>query len=97
MVLTGEELGKLLRKAVEMEPDYYGFILLLADTGAHIGEATALRWADVDLERGTIRSLVATPAAVTSARRSLMKSSNFSKASLFCSVIFWRVPRSGRC
>jgi Phage integrase family len=30
-------------------------ILFLADTGARLGEATALRWTDLDLEKGTAR------------------------------------------
>src|SRR5262249_51041378 len=33
-------------------PAYYPFVLFLADTGARLGEATALRWIDVDLESG---------------------------------------------
>ena len=36
-------------------PGLYPLILFLADTGARLGEASALRWIDVDLERGTAR------------------------------------------
>ena len=33
----------------------YPLVLFLADTGARLGEASALRWVDLDLERGTAR------------------------------------------
>ncbi len=54
-VLSFEELHDLLRAARSEWPDYHVFILFLADTGARLGEATALRWLDVDLEAGSAR------------------------------------------
>lgn len=48
--LDSEERETLLRKAREMEPDYFPFILFLAETGCRIGEAIRLRWRDVDAE-----------------------------------------------
>jgi integrase len=35
-------------------PAHYPFILFLADSGARLGEATDLRWVDVDLKRGVV-------------------------------------------
>jgi len=53
-VLTPVELEKLLAAAHRHYPKYYPMVLLLADTGARIGEASALRWGDVDLTRRVI-------------------------------------------
>jgi len=49
-VLDGQELERFLSTAREHFPAWFGFILFLADTGARLGEASALRWIDVDLE-----------------------------------------------
>ena len=38
----------------ERKPHYYPFVLTLFRTGMRPSEATALRWSDVDIERGTI-------------------------------------------
>ena len=38
-----------------MFPAEYPLFLFLADTGARLGEAVALRWSDVDLDAGTAR------------------------------------------
>jgi len=54
-VLDSEELDRLLALAAGDTPDHFGLILFLADTGARLGEALALRWVDVDLERGMAR------------------------------------------
>jgi integrase len=54
-VLDSEELDRLLALAAGDCPDHYRLILFLADTGARLGEALALRWIDVDLERGMAR------------------------------------------
>ena len=50
--LTPEELSRLLG---ETPDDWRIFIRFLACTGLRIGEAIALRWGDVDLERGRVR------------------------------------------
>ena len=54
-VLSAEELRRFLDYAEAHFPQDYLLIVLLADTGMRIGEATALRWIDVDLDRGIIR------------------------------------------
>ncbi len=54
-VLTGDELDAFLRRAQARFPFDFPFILFMADTGARIGEASALRWADVDLHAGKAR------------------------------------------
>jgi len=51
-VLDSEELNRLLALTAGDSPDHYGLVLFLADTGARLGEALALRWIDVDLEHG---------------------------------------------
>lgn len=50
--LSPEELSGLLG---EMPDDWRTFIRFLASTGLRIGEAVALRWGDIDLERGRVR------------------------------------------
>jgi integrase len=54
-VLSAEELAELLRIAMAEHSRFYPLVLFLADTGARLGEALALRWIDVDLETGTAR------------------------------------------
>ena len=54
-VLTADEVGRLLEVARADFRTYFPFVLFLADTGARLGEATALRWIDVDPEVGTAR------------------------------------------
>jgi integrase len=54
-VLDSKELDRFLGVAQSDWPDYVPFILFLADTGARLGEASALRWIDVDLRAGTAR------------------------------------------
>ena len=54
-VLTFEELQTLLATVWSEFSDAYPLVLFLADTGARLGEASALRWIDLDLERGTAR------------------------------------------
>ena len=46
MVLTADELAMLLAIAKRNYSKQYPFILFMADTGARIGEASALRWSD---------------------------------------------------
>lgn len=52
--LTGPELAAILAAAREHEPAWHPIILTIAATGARFGEASALRWDDVDFERGAI-------------------------------------------
>ncbi|MCH7867921.1 MAG: site-specific integrase [Myxococcales bacterium] len=54
-VFTAEELTDLLNLAAEEFTEHHPLLLFLAHTGARIGEASALRWEDVDLEGGTAR------------------------------------------
>lgn len=50
--LTAEELELLLGAARTRSAASYSFLTFLADTGSRLGEVTALRWSDVDLEGG---------------------------------------------
>ena len=54
-VLDSAELRQLLETAAEAEPEWLSFITFLADTGARLGEASALLWLDVNLDSGTAR------------------------------------------
>lgn len=54
-VFTAEELTSLLNNAATDYPDHFPVLLFLAHTGARFGEASALRWEDVDLEGATAR------------------------------------------
>lgn len=54
-VLSAEELDRLLGIVARDDPAHFPFVLFLADTGARLGEATAVRWIDVDLDRGLVR------------------------------------------
>ena len=49
-VFTPEEMRTLLSKCREHWPDYAAYVTTMALTGLRTGEATALRWSDVDLE-----------------------------------------------
>lgn len=50
---TAGQVGRLLDEAAETP--LFGLVLLLATTGARIGEALGAKWADIDLETGTWR------------------------------------------
>jgi integrase len=52
--LTAPELAKFLAAAQEHAPDWHTFFSLLAFTGLRFGEATALKWTDIDEEHGVI-------------------------------------------
>lgn len=54
-VLSAAELGRVMAQIRDREPEHYPLALTLALTGLRYGEATALRWADVDDEAGVIR------------------------------------------
>lgn len=49
--LTREELARLLETCRATAPRWYLFVLTLARTGMRLGEACALQWGDVDLQR----------------------------------------------
>jgi integrase len=48
-------VARLIAMAEAEEPDFGVFLRLSASTGARRGELCALRWADVDLEAGSLR------------------------------------------
>jgi integrase len=55
------EVLRLIDEAEKLDPDMACFLLLAATTGARRGELCALRWTDIDFEKGTAliaRSLV---------------------------------------
>jgi len=54
-VLSAAELGKVMAQIRDHEPEHYPLALTLALTGLRYGEATALKWSDVDEEAGVIR------------------------------------------
>jgi integrase len=49
-VFTPDELARVLAVAQQDHPAWHPFLFCLARTGMRLGEAVALRWADVDLE-----------------------------------------------
>jgi len=55
VIPSPEQLIELVRTAHEIDPVLGTAVALAALTGARRGELCALRWSDVDLERGTIR------------------------------------------
>ncbi len=52
-VLSAAQLADVLRITGQNFPAEFPLVLFLADTGARLGEALALRWSDVDLEAGS--------------------------------------------
>jgi integrase len=51
---TPDELVRLFRLAQDRDPALAAFVMLAASSGARRGELIALRWADVNLARGTL-------------------------------------------
>jgi integrase len=51
---TPDELVRLFRLAEASDPELATFVMLAASSGARRGELLALRWKDVDLDRGTV-------------------------------------------
>ena len=51
---TPDEVVRLFRIAQEWSPELACFVVLAASAGARRGELVALRWRDVDLDRGTL-------------------------------------------
>jgi integrase len=73
--LLRDELRLLLDTAQREFPEHYTLILLLARTGMRVGEALALKWADLDfggrfinVERGLSRGRLTTPKSGKSRR-----------------------------
>jgi integrase len=54
-LLSAEELGLVLAAFREYKPKHYPLALTLALTGLRYGEATALKWSDLNEEAGVIR------------------------------------------
>jgi integrase len=50
-----QQVAALLNAAVEVDDELAVFLWLAVTTGARRGELTALRWSDIDLERGLLR------------------------------------------
>ena len=48
------QVVQLFRLAQESDPDLATFIMLAASSGARRGELLALRWSDIDLDRGSM-------------------------------------------
>ena len=70
--LTREELARLLDSCkVSESPDLYLAVVLSITTGARRGELLALRWRDVDIERGLIHLRVDNETATKGGVRSL--------------------------
>jgi integrase len=55
MVTLTQEQARTLLDAAEARPWLHTLVLLGVATGARLGELLALRWADVDLDQGTVR------------------------------------------
>jgi integrase len=51
---TPDEVVRLFRLAQDTDPELATFIVLAASSGARRGELVALRWRDLDLDRGTL-------------------------------------------
>jgi integrase len=73
--LTAGELDHLLNTVQQHFPKHYTLFLLLARTGMRIGEALALRWADIDfkgrfieVKRSVVRGRISTPKSGKSRR-----------------------------
>ena len=49
-----EQVAEILRAANESDPEFGHFLHLAATTGARRGEICALRWSDIDPERGSL-------------------------------------------
>jgi integrase len=53
--MTATERHRFLEQAAKTDPRYYHLFFTLAGTGARIGEALALQWQDIDMQRREIR------------------------------------------
>ncbi len=52
--LSAKELGNVLETAKRLVPNWYPLFATLAMTGMRFGEATALKWSDIDKRAGVI-------------------------------------------
>lgn len=53
-VMTGDEVEQLLSAETTAKSFYFPLIVFVANTGVRIGEALALRWKDVNLDKATV-------------------------------------------
>lgn len=53
--LTAPQLAMLLEEIRRSHPQWYPFFYMLAFTGMRFGEASALKWSDLDVDGGRIR------------------------------------------
>ncbi len=53
--LNADELRRVLQQVRARYPQWYPLILTLALTGLRFGEATALKWSDLDFDKGLLR------------------------------------------
>lgn len=67
---TPAEVGTLLTKVRELVPEILSVVVSLANTGYRKGEAIALRWEHVDLERRVVRIESTASSRRTTGRRS---------------------------
>jgi integrase len=91
-VLSAEELASVLRVGEADFPHFYPLVLFLADTGARLGEALALRWIDVDLEAGTARIARSFSSGRTLGPTKTGRERVVELSSRLCSVLFDRQP-----
>jgi integrase len=54
-ILSAQELGTVLGAVKKLTPQHYPLVATLAFTGLRFGEASALRWEDIDDAAGLIR------------------------------------------
>lgn len=54
-VLRADELGRVMAVIEAKWPQHYAAILVIASTGLRWGEASALKWTDIDDVNGLIR------------------------------------------
>jgi integrase len=60
---TAAEVTRLLTEVRRVSPDIYPMVLFLATTGARRGEAIALPWTHVDIQKGLVRIWAVDPEA----------------------------------
>ena len=51
---TGEQLGRVLHRAFDEQPELACYLLIAAATGARRSEVVALRWTDIDVQQRTV-------------------------------------------
>jgi len=51
---SAEQLGRVLQRAFDEQPELACYLIVAAATGARRSEVVALRWSDIDLEQRTV-------------------------------------------